>query len=125
MNLPNMLVSSTTGQLAVVADFLATFADRTDLAPLFSVEIAWNRDADTFDVRAHLGMACVEDLEEIDAIRSWALALGGHVLLGEVIHSPYLGSHRTLSALVAMPNGGLLDVWTFVDRTPLPALSTR
>jgi hypothetical protein len=50
------------------------------------------------------------DLDIIDAIRTWAVALGGEVLLGdEVAHSR--GAYRQIAAVLPLPSGGKFMVW--------------
>lgn len=50
------------------------------------------------------------DLDIIDAIRTWAMALGGDVLLGdEVTHSR--GNYRQIAAVLPLPSGGKFMVW--------------
>ncbi|WP_157436529.1 hypothetical protein [Actinospica robiniae] len=65
---------------------------------------------------SHLG----NDIEAIDAIRTWADALGAVVLLGdEMTHStpPY----RQLAAVLRLPSGALFEVWRHLhDLHPSP-----
>ncbi|MBS2966727.1 hypothetical protein KGA66_27065 [Actinocrinis puniceicyclus] len=61
----------------------------------------------------------LSELEQIDAIRTWAVALGGVVRLDEQATPDEHGSHRHLAALVDLPDGSHFEVWTHLVRVSL------
>ena len=66
-------------------------------------------------VKGQLGSYGLSELEQIDAIREWALILGGTVQLDDVSDIG-TGTFRTLSA-VANLGQITFSVWTHVDLT--------
>lgn len=66
-------------------------------------------------VKGQLGSYGLSELEQIDAIREWALILGGTVQLDDVSDIG-TGTFRTLSA-VANLGQITFAVWTHVDQT--------
>lgn len=112
-NIPSLLIQT--------ADFLGGIPDLAGLPRLCSTRIE-HCHGEGWKVNAQLGVVGPEEIDEIDAIRAWALALGGHVLLDdEPFVSQATGSFRTLTAIAALPGGVLFEVWTHVDKKPFPA----
>ena len=101
------------GVLATLREVTAVLAglDLTTLAPIAAVVVHWE-SVDTLGARVQLRSGLWADIEVIDAIRTWAVALGGVVLLGDAHYSTYQRSgYRQLSALVRLPSGSLFEVW--------------
>lgn len=104
--------------LREVADMLASL----DLATLPEIHaIDASPDIRQGGLRAKAQLSYLgSDLKTIDAIRTWANALGAAVLLGdEMTHStpPY----RQLAAVLRLPSGALFDVWGHLhDLHPSP-----
>jgi hypothetical protein len=105
--------------LRSMADDVTVLPDFTALPKLWSIEVGWDRDADTLKVSAHLVNDFRDDFEQIAAVNAWAAALGGHLLLGEEMCSAQ-GYWRPLTAVAVLPGGFLFETWTHLTY-PVPA----
>lgn len=73
-----------------------------------------------WQVKAQLSSAGSE-LDHIDAVRLWAQALGGVVLLDDPHLSRFNGTNfRTLSALCRLDDDVLFEIWTHIAITTTP-----
>lgn len=115
--------SKSLGVLATLRETTALLAglDLAALPEITAVVVHWET-VDTLGARVQLSSGLRTDLDSIDAIRTWAVAVGGVVLLGDPHYSTYRRSgYRQLSALVRMPSGSLFEVWDHLhDLTPSP-----
>ena len=105
--------SNSLGVLATLREVTELLAelDLPSLPPIASVQVHWDA-VDMLGAHVQLNGGLVVDLERIDAIRVWAVAMGGVVLLGDAHYSAYSRSgYRPLSAIVRLPSGGLFEVW--------------
>jgi hypothetical protein len=105
--------SKSLGVLATLRETTALLAglDLTTLPPIAAVVVHWET-ADTLGARVQLSSGLSNEVEVIDAIRTWAVALRGVVLLGDAHYSTYSRcGYRQLSALVRLPSGSLFEVW--------------
>jgi hypothetical protein len=120
-----MNTSKSLGVLAVLreATDLLSSLDQPGLPPLCAVSVGHDFTADALSARAQLSAHFPTELDAIDAIRTWALALGGVVLLGDEnpgFNRPY----RELTACLPLPSGGLFEVWDMLHdlhSAPVPA----
>lgn len=73
-----------------------------------------------WQVKAQLSSVGTE-LDHIDAVRRWAQALGGVVLLDDPHLSRFNGTNfRTLSALCRLDDDVLFEIWTHIAITSTP-----
>ena len=73
-----------------------------------------------WQVKAQLSSAGSE-LDQINAVRQWAQALGGVVLLDDAHLSRFNGTNfRTLSALCRLDDDVLFEIWTHIAITSTP-----
>ena len=98
--------------MAEVSDLLS----RLDLAELPEIHMVTAKphrgEPDTFDGSAMLRPTFGPEIDCINAVRTWAVAIGGVVLLGDEIDPGTDYAHRKLFALLPLPSGGLFEVWT-------------
>jgi hypothetical protein len=106
------------GSMAEVADLLGRL-DLASLPAVYSIAVKPHRgEPGVIDGAAMLGFGGTER-DRIDAIRTWADAIGGVVLLGDEIDPGTDYASRRLSAVVPLPSGGLFEVWvTLIDLHP-------
>lgn len=114
--------SESLGVLATLREVTELLAglDLTTLPPIWGVQVSPMIREDALTGRAQLASTFPTEREAIDAIRSWAVALGAVVLLGdEVTHAR--GSYRQLAAVLRLPSGALFEVWDHLsDLHPSP-----
>ena len=108
--------------MAEVSDLLACL-DLADLPAITLITVKPHRgEPDQLDGAAMLRPMFGPQIESIDAVRIWALALGGVVLLGDETDPDTDYASRRLSALIPLPSGGLFEVHTTLfDLRPAPA----
>lgn len=114
--------SETLGVLAALREVTELLAglDLANLPEVGAIRVGDDIRNGGLSGRAQLYARCATELEAIDAIRTWAVALGAVVLLGEeATHStePY----REITAVLRLPSGGLFEVWTHLhELRPAP-----
>jgi hypothetical protein len=103
--------------LREVAELLAGL-DLATLAPFWGVEVRPDFDHDGLCGKAQLNLHghAVTDLDRIDAVRAWAVALGGVVLLDDEFTPSSRVPVRQLSAVVPLSSGGVFEVWTHLTQ---------
>lgn len=103
--------SESAGLLATLREVTELLAglDLASLPKIWCVQVAPDFHNDGLTGKAQLYTRSTE-LDAIDAIRTWAAALGGVVLLGdEVIYGG--GSFRDITAVLRLPSGAVFEVW--------------
>lgn len=95
-----------------ISNLLASL-DLASLPELHMVMVKPHRgEPDLIDAAAMLRPTFVPEIEAIDAVRTWAVALGGVVLLSEENDPDTENPYRKLSAVLRLPSGGLFEVGT-------------
>jgi hypothetical protein len=115
--------NSTLARLTWCAANLLSDYNLETLPTLHALEVGqgYHEGQYAWQVRAQLHTAGTE-LDQIDAIRAWAQALGGVVLLDGGYYSRSTSqSFRTLSALYRLDDDVLFEVWTHIAITITPA----
>lgn len=108
--------TSSSRVLAALRLRLEDLAKRPGLATPYAAHVLQDADTDRLTLRAYLGCVVPGSLNElheeacIDAVRAWAVALGGQLYLSGP-HRNGGESYRVLTARAALPTGDLLDVW--------------
>lgn len=93
-----------------------------ELPALATLQIGQNhRDGWKTGVTAQLTTYGLSELEQIDAIRTWAVALGGALRLDDKDYPDGDTTHRNLAAVAVLPDGSLFEVWIFLYRAAVPA----
>lgn len=113
----NLNCAGVAALLAEVADFLASLPALADLPALHSLDVTDSYPRG-WRVRAQIGGDHCGEPAEIDAIRAWAHALGGHLELSKPSVSSYGNAFRTLTAVTTLPGGARFTVWAHIDRHP-------
>ena len=93
----------------------------SDLPPLANIKTGYDPMSGTFEISAQL-WAGGDELEQINAVRAWAVALNGVTLLGDevdLIDSTF----RHIEAIKALDYGASFSVWTHVAKQAAPAPS--
>jgi hypothetical protein len=119
-----MNCSDSLGVLATlreVTDLLANL-DLADLPQISNVNVTPDFEHSGLSGQAQLRHASGADLDKIDAIRAWAVALGGVTLLADAHYSTSgRHSYRQLAAIVPLTSGGVFEVWTHLtELAPSP-----
>lgn len=97
--------------MAEVSDLLACL-DLADLPAVHMITVKPHHgEPGQLDGSAMLRPIFGKELECIDAVRTWAVALDGVTALGDEIDPGTDYSHRRLSASTQLPSGGLFEVW--------------
>lgn len=113
------------GLLTETADLLASL-ELSGLPPLCSVVFDISHASGTWSVSGQLAGAIREEADAIDAIRTWAAALGTEVYLSDRYEAPSTGiAFRRLEAVKTLEYGASLHVWTHIDKVPLAAVADR
>lgn len=98
--------SESLGLLATLREVTEQLAglDLTALPELCAVQVTPDFHHGGLCGKAQLAARCPTELEEIDAIRTWAVALGAVVLLDEERPDPS-GPYRQIAAVLRLPSG--------------------
>lgn len=117
---------------AVAADLIALSHELTTLAAipglpeLFSVRISpdHSRENDPLTALALLAYPVeITELAEIETVQAWATAMNGVLLLADPVpNADSSMTMRRLSAIKHLPNGGEIEVYTWVAKTPVAVL---
>lgn len=104
--------SESLGLLATLREVTEQLAglDLTALPELCAVQVTPDFHHGGLCGKAQLAARCPTELEEIDAIRTWAVALGAVVLLDEERPDPS-GPYRQIAAVLRLPSGSVFEVW--------------
>jgi hypothetical protein len=117
--------STKTNHLLSAANCATALLNRLDLAELpelAGLQIKQNhRDDWKTGVMAQLTTYGLSELEQIDAIRTWAVALGGVLRLDGEDYPNGERTHRHLAAVAELPDGSLFEVWIFLYRAAVLA----
>ena len=82
----------------------------------------FSRGSRTWRVNGQLSGVIHEEADEIDAIRTWAAALGAEVHLSARHEAPTSGiAYRRLEAIKPLDYGASLHVWTHIAEAPISA----
>lgn len=114
----------TLAQFAAVTNLLAELVTSPDLPEIFSTQVMQDLGSDNNAVSVLALLAYPSErteLAEIDAVRAWASALNGVLLLGDPM--PNVDGSMTmrrLSAIRRLPTGGLFEAYTWIARTTVP-----
>ena len=122
-----LLIDATAANLARASMFLSTLDGVEDLPPLFSIRPEGGNKTTPLRLRAYLDLGDDDQLTQIDAVRTWANALGGHVDLGEE-HAAADDPDRitrTLAARALIPGAATFEVYTLLRITPAPRPAPR
>src|SRR5438270_423990 len=98
--------------IATAAQFLDELISN-GLPEVYGVKVEYSRSRKTWTGKSLLNSFGMDESQEIDAIREWAVALGGHLELGD----EYVSGHkviRALDAVKAIDGGGSFTVSTFL-----------
>lgn len=120
-------MATLSGQLSTIALVVAHVTATPGLVPLFTVHIdSASANPDTLNVRGLLDDFDLTEAEKIDAIRAWAVAMGGRLDLDEP-RPAYKSKHtyRHLTAIADLPGAGRFEVFTTIDHTPITARLTN
>lgn len=110
----NRLLSAANGATALLGRL-----NLAELPRLGALHIGQNhRDGWKTGVMAMLDGYGLSELEEIDAVRSWAVALDGVLRLNDDDFGGEHDSYRQLAAIAVLPDGSRFEVWTHLHRTP-------
>lgn len=116
MNETHRLLSAANGATALLGRL-----DLAALPALSALHVGQNhRDGWRTGVMAMLNGYGLTELEQIDAIRTWAVALGGVLHLDADDYRDGTNAHRQLAAVTDLPDGSRFEVWTHLYR-PVPA----
>ncbi len=111
------------GLLTETADVLGGL-DLAGLPPLAAVAFNYSLTSRTWSVEAQLLCVFRDEADEIDAIRTWAAALGGEVQLSARHESPSTNTaYRRLEASKTLDYGVSLHIWTHIAVAPVTAPS--
>ncbi|HVT68878.1 MAG TPA: hypothetical protein VHF26_14095 [Trebonia sp.] len=109
-------------RLLAAANGATALLDRLDLAALpelASLHVSTNhRDRWRIGVMAQLDSYGLSQLESIDAVRTWAVAVGGALRLDEQDTGEQDKPRRYLAAVTDLPDGSLFEIWTCLHREP-------
>jgi hypothetical protein len=93
-----------------------------ELPALATLQIGQNhRDGWRTGVTAQLTSYGLSESEQIDAIRTWAMALNGVLRLDAEDYQDGDKTHRQLAAVAVLPDGSQFEVWIFLYRAAAPA----
>jgi hypothetical protein len=108
----NKPIESPTAVLRQTADLLDA-ATTDDLAPLVGVHAQYSHVTGTWRVTAQL-RGTGSELERINAVRAWALALDGVLHVAAPFTSSIGGTFSEISATTTLATGVTLKVWDHI-----------
>lgn len=111
------LLSAANGATALLGQL-----NLAELPALATLQVGSNHRNDwKTGVQAQLLTYGLSELEQIDAIRTWAVVLGGVLRLDGEDYQHGSESSRHLAAVAELPDGSLFEVWIFLYRAAVPA----
>lgn len=104
--------SESLGLLASLREITEVLAglDLAALPKIYAVDVKPEFGSEGLAGSAQLLSWPDDDVHAIDAIRTWAVALGAVVLLGDEVEHTY-GAYRRLAAVLRLPSGRVFEVW--------------
>src|SRR2546429_6774425 len=105
--------------IATAAQFLDELIETSGLPEVYDVTVTYRRGTKTWNADAMV-LHHLAELDRIDAVREWAVALDGTTRLGTPFKDRDRISRR-FSAVAQIPGGGTFEIRTYLDCGPNPA----